>query len=59
MSHLRLEAPAQIRFTTEGTEDTEDTEKSVIPAKAGIHRAGNALVDGWIPAFAGMTGREA
>jgi hypothetical protein len=27
----------------------------VIPAKAGIHRAKFALVDGWIPAFAGMT----
>src|SRR6266404_6121391 len=29
--------------------------KVVIPAKAGIHLAGNALVDPWIPAFAGMT----
>jgi len=31
------------------------TNQIVIPAKAGIHLAGNALVDGWIPAFAGMT----
>ena len=29
--------------------------QNVIPAKAGIHLAGNSLVDGWIPAFAGMT----
>jgi hypothetical protein len=27
----------------------------VIPAKAGIHRSAVALVDKWIPAFAGMT----
>jgi hypothetical protein len=27
----------------------------VIPAKAGIHLAAAALVEGWIPAFAGMT----
>jgi hypothetical protein len=33
----------------------ESKNKSVIPAKAGIHLADNALVDGWIPAFAGMT----
>ena len=38
------------------TEITEGTEiRSVIPAKAGIHLADNSLVDGWIPAFAGMT----
>jgi hypothetical protein len=44
------------------TRDTEEKEaqrmkrnKNVIPAKAGIHLAGNTLVDGWIPAFAGMT----
>jgi hypothetical protein len=39
--------------------DTEITEEKkeqiVIPAKAGIHLAGNAVVDKWIPAFAGMT----
>jgi len=34
------------------------TNPIVIPAKAGIHVAGNALVDGWIPAFAGMTTLE-
>jgi hypothetical protein len=27
----------------------------VIPAKAGIHVSTTAQVDGWIPAFAGMT----
>ena len=43
------------RFTTE-TQRHRDTEKQdVIPAKAGIHLADNALADGWIPAFAGMT----
>ena len=28
---------------------------NVIPAKAGIHRSGCGTVEGWIPAFAGMT----
>jgi hypothetical protein len=28
---------------------------SVIPAKAGIHFPAGALVERWIPAFAGMT----
>jgi hypothetical protein len=49
-------------FTTEAqrpTESTgsteEETKQNVIPAKAGIHLAGNAPVDKWIPAFAGMT----
>jgi hypothetical protein len=28
---------------------------NVIPAKAGIHRSAYGTVDGWIPAFAGMT----
>ena len=27
-------------------------------AKAGIHLATTAFVDGWIPAFAGMTSKE-
>jgi hypothetical protein len=27
----------------------------VTPAKAGVHRAGIALWEAWIPAFAGMT----
>ncbi len=35
--------------------DKKGLENVVIPAKAGIHFAGNALVDRWIPAFAGMT----
>jgi hypothetical protein len=29
--------------------------KSVIPAKAGIHRSTDKAVEKWIPAFAGMT----
>jgi hypothetical protein len=40
----------------------EKTEsKTVIPAKAGIHSSEAREVDGWIPAFAGMTnnGRRA
>jgi len=31
-------------------------EKTVIPAKAGIHRSADEAVEKWIPAFAGMTG---
>jgi len=30
-------------------------QKAVIPAKAGIHLAAGAIVERWIPAFAGMT----
>src|SRR5882672_48524 len=44
---------------TESTESTEEERKvssRLSPtAKAGIHPAGNSLVDRWIPAFAGMT----
>jgi len=44
------------RFTTETQRAQRKKEnKVVIPAKAGIHLAGNALADPWIPAFAGMT----
>src|SRR5436309_13059554 len=32
--------------------------EAVIPAKAGIHRAAIAMGEAWIPAFAGMTGRN-
>jgi hypothetical protein len=33
----------------------KDHAYTVIPAKAGIHRAAMSPVDKWIPAFAGMT----
>ena len=35
------------------------TTPHVIPAKAGIQTAAEAARQAWIPAFAGMTGREA
>jgi len=52
---------AEQKIHHRGTETQRDPDcdlglpNIVIPAKAGIHLADNALVDGWIPAFAGMT----